>query len=94
MAEVARAAKSIGRPLALAASAAADEMAQLVDALLPMPADVPERYASLVYSIPGELFAASRAEALGRPYFCDFAGGRADEASAIYTSRQIAEPLR
>ncbi|MYE77942.1 MAG: SIS domain-containing protein, partial [Chloroflexi bacterium] len=94
MAEVARAAKSIGRPLALAAPAAADEMAQLVDALLPMPADVPERYASLVYSIPGELFAASRAEALGRPYFCDFAGGRADEASAIYTSRQIAEPLR
>lgn len=94
MAEVARAAKSIGRPLALAANAAAGEIAQVVDALLPIPVDVPERYASLVYSIPGELFAAARAEALGTPYFCDFAGGRADEASAIYTSRQIAVPLR
>ena len=94
MAEVARAAKSIGRPLALAAPAAAGEVAQYVDALLPIPADVPERYASLVYSIPGELFAAARAEALGTPYFCDFAGGRADEASAIYNSRHITTPLR
>ncbi|MCY4147157.1 MAG: SIS domain-containing protein [Chloroflexi bacterium] len=94
MAEVARAAKRIGRPLALAGQAATGEIAQHVDALLPVPADVPERYAALVYSIPGELFAASRAEALGTPYFCDFAGGRADEASAIYNSRQIAAPLR
>ena len=91
MAEVARAAKSIGRPLALASHAAAGEIAQVVDALLPIPAAVPERYASLVYSIPGELFAASRAEALNTPYFCDFAGGRADEASAIYNSHRITE---
>ncbi len=89
MAEVARAARSIGRPSALVAPPAASEIAQYVDALLPVPADVPERYASIVYSIPGELFASARAEAIGASYFCDFAGGRADEASAIYSSHRI-----
>ena len=90
MAEVARAARSIGRPIALAAPAAATEIAQFANVHLPVD-DIPERYASLVYSIPGELLAASRAALLGTPYFCDFAGGRADEASAIYRSNRIAE---
>ena len=89
MAEVARAAKAIGRPSALVAPSAASEIAQHVDVRLPVPADVPERYASIVYSIPGELFASARAQAIGSSYFCDFGGGRADEASAIYRSHRI-----
>lgn len=93
MAEVARAAKSIGRPLALVSTVDASDIRQYVDALLPIPRHVPERYASIVYSIPGELFAAARAQSLGANYFCNFAGGRsvdwADGASAIYDSRRI-----
>ncbi len=98
MAEVARAARCIGRPLALIAPEGAEQIRRHVDALLPVPADVPERYASIVYSIPGELFAAARAAALGAPYFRDFAGGRnvdwADGASAIYESNIISELRR
>ncbi len=98
MAEVARAAQSIGRPLALISNEDAREIRQYVDALLPVPASVPERYAAIVYSVPGELFAAARAEALGAPYFRNFAGGRtvpwADGASQIRSSRMIAELKR
>ena len=45
-------------------------------ATLRIPRPIPERYASIVYSIPGELFSAARAAALGSPYFRDFEGGR------------------
>ncbi len=54
-AEVARAAKSIGRPIALVSTTDASEIQQYVDTLLPIPRLIPERYASVVYSIPGEL---------------------------------------
>ena len=98
MAEVARAAKSIGRPIALVSSEDASEIRQYVDALLPIPRRIPERYASIVYSIPGNLFAAARAQALGVPYFRDFKGGRqvdwADGASQIRSSHMITELRR
>ena len=98
VAEVARAAKSIGRPIALVSTPDASDILQYVDALLPMPLGIPERYASVVYSIPGELLAASRAAALNAPYFRDFSGGRkvdwANGASAIYDSGRISEPQR
>ena len=93
MAEVARAAQSIGRRLALVSTEAATEIRQYVDTLLPIPPAVPERYASIVYSIPGELIAAARAAAIKAPYFRNFEGGRtvdwADGASAIYESHMI-----
>ena len=98
MAEVARAAQSIGRPLALVATADASEIRRYVDMLLPIPRHVPERYASVVYSIPGELLAAARAEAIGAPYFRNFEGGRnpdwADGASQIRSSHMITELKR
>ena len=98
MAEVARAAQSISRPLALVATKDASEILKHVDTLLPIPRHVPERYASIVYSIPGELFAAARAQAIGSAYFCNFEGGRrvdwADGASAIYDSQRIKELKR
>ncbi len=98
MAEVARAAQSIGRPLALVSTKDATEIQRYVDTLLPIPQAVPERYASIVYSIPGELFAAARAAAIGVPYFRDFKGGRtvdwADGASQIYDSHILSELRR
>ena len=93
MAEVARAAQSIKRPLALVSTEDAGAIRQYVDALLPIPRHVPERYASIVYSIPGELIAAARAQSIGSAYFCNFEGGRtvdwADGASQIYSSHMI-----
>ncbi len=98
MAEVARAAKSIKRPLALVSTADATEIRKYVDTLLPIPRAVPERYAAIVYSIPGELLSAARAAALGAPYFRNFEGGRAVEwangASAIYESHRITQLQR
>ncbi|MCY4072283.1 MAG: SIS domain-containing protein [Chloroflexi bacterium] len=98
MAEVARAAQSISRPIALVSTEDATEIRQYVDTLLPIPRRIPERYASIVYSIPGELFSAARAAALGTPYFRDFEGGRrpdwADGASQIRSSHMITELKR
>ena len=98
MAEVARAAQSIGRPLALVSTEDAAEIRKYVDSLLPIPRHVPERYAGIVYSIPGELLAAARAVSVGSAYFCNFEGGRtvdwANGASAIYDSRMITELKR
>jgi hypothetical protein len=37
---------------------------------------VRECFAPLVYSIPGEILAAERAQAVGLPYFRAFGGGR------------------
>ena len=98
MAEVARAARSISRPIALVSTADASEIRQYVDTTLRIPRPIPERYASIVYSIPGELFSAARAAALGSPYFRDFEGGRkvpwANGASQIYSSHRITEVKR
>ncbi len=98
MAEVARAAQSIGRPLALISTEDATEIQQYVDTLLPIPRGLPERYAPIVYSIPGELFAAARAKAIDVPYFRSFEGGRmvdwADRASRIRSSHMITELRR
>ena len=98
MAEVARAAQSISRPIALVSTDDATEIRHYVDTLLPIPRQIPERYASIVYSIPGELFSAARAAALGAPYFRNFEGGRspdwADGASQIRSSHMISELKR
>ncbi len=98
MAEVARAAQSISRPVALVSTEDAAEIRQYVNTLLPIPRRIPERYASIVYSIPGELFSAARAAALGTPYFRNFEGGRrpdwADGASQIRSSHMISELKR
>ena len=65
---------------------------------MPIPRPIPERYASIVYSIPGELLAAARAESTAASYFRSFEGGRtvawADGASRIRSSRMITELRR
>ncbi len=90
MAEVARAAQSIGRRTVGVLPAEETEIRQYVQHVLPVQGEVRECFAPLVYSIPGELLAAERAAALGVPYFRDFGGGRtvdwADGASRIRDS--------
>ncbi len=90
MAEVARAAQSIGRRTVAVLPAEETEIRQYIQHVLPIPGQVRECFAPLVYSVPGELLAAERAAALGVPYFRDFGGGRtvdwADGASRIRDS--------
>jgi len=90
MAEVARAAQSIGRRTVGVLPVEEQEIRQYVQHVLPVQGQVRECFAPLVYSIPGELLAAERAAALGVPYFRDFGGGRtvdwADGASRIRDS--------
>ena len=97
MAEVARAARSISRPLALVSSEDAGEIRQYVDTLLPIRAPCPS--ATPPWSTAsGRAAAAARAQSVGSAYFCNFEGGRsvdwADGASAIYESNRITELKR
>lgn len=98
MAEVARAAQSIGRRRAAVVPAGESVISRFVEAVLPVQGDVREAFAPLVYSIPGELIAAERAALLGAPYFRDLAGGRtvdwADGASRIRDSHMLEEVRR
>lgn len=76
--EAAVAAKTIGRRLAVVAPKDAAELVKLADALLPIPR-VAEMFSPLVAAIPGELFAAYRADVIGEPFFRNFTGGRSVE---------------
>lgn len=89
MVEVAVAAKTIGRRVAAVAPAGLTALNEKVDRVLPLPvsatgtsaprAGVREMFSPLIACIPGELFAAHRAELLGEPFFRGFAGGRSQE---------------
>lgn len=91
MAEVARAAQSIGRRTVGVLPDGEQAIRQYVQRVLPVAEAVRECFAPLVYSIPGELLAAERAQAIGAEYFQGFGGGRtvewADGASRIRDSR-------
>ena len=81
-AEIATAAKAIGRRVALIApmgsvlAETAVSMQSIYDALLPVAAPIRECFSPLLTCLPGTLFAAYRAQLLGEPYFRDFGGGR------------------
>ncbi|MEZ4666345.1 MAG: SIS domain-containing protein [Anaerolineae bacterium] len=87
MAEMARAAQSIGRDLVGVLPDGENEISQYVNTMFPIQGAVRECFAPLVYSIPGELIAAERAEVLGAAYFRDFGGGRTVEWSKEGASR-------
>jgi glucosamine--fructose-6-phosphate aminotransferase (isomerizing) len=97
-AEVARAARSIGRPVVAVVPKGEAEISQYVDAVLPIQGEVRECFAPIVYSVPAELLAAERANALGTAYFRNFEGGRtvdwAEGASRIRDSHMITEVNR
>jgi glutamine---fructose-6-phosphate transaminase (isomerizing) len=77
--EVATAAKAIGRRVVAIAPASLSALGEKVDRVLPLPEGVREMFSPLISCIPGELFAAHRAEMLGEPYFRNFTGGRSQE---------------
>ena len=72
------AAKTIGRRVVSVAPASAGALNQLAQVHLPV-AEVPEMFSPLVAAIPGSLFAAYRADAIGEPFFRGFGGGRSTE---------------
>ena len=90
IAEAARAAHVIGRRTVGILPDGENEISQYVQHVLPVKGKVRECFAPLVYSIPGELLAAERAQAIGATYFQGFGGGRSVDwargASRIYES--------
>jgi glucosamine--fructose-6-phosphate aminotransferase (isomerizing) len=92
-AEVALAARTIGRRLAVTAPASADEVLEQAQVRFLLPGGVREAFSPIISAIPTSLFAAYRAEMLGEPYFRGFGGGRHAEggggASRIRTSRML-----
>ncbi|MCS6836969.1 MAG: SIS domain-containing protein [Anaerolineae bacterium] len=99
MAELARAAQSIGRQVVAIVPQGESTISAFAQHIMPVVGQVRECFASLVYSIPGELIAAERAQALGSAYFRDFSGGRTvdwarDGASRIRDSHMQTEVKR
>jgi len=93
MAEVARAAESIGRRTVAVVPDGERAISEYAQRVLPVKGQVRECFAPLVYSIPGELLAAERAMVVGSTYFQGFGGGRtvdwADGASRIRDSHLV-----
>lgn len=87
MAELARAAQSIGRDVVGVLPQGESEISQYLNTVLPVQGVIRECFAPLIYSIPGELLAAERAEVLGSAYFRDFGGGRTVDWSKEGASR-------
>ncbi len=92
--EIATAAHHIGRRVAIIAPVES-KLAQTPDKniLLPIVGPVREPFSSLLTCLPGTLFAAYHTEAIGEPYFRNFAGGRSIKGgggiSRIRTSEQL-----
>jgi glutamine---fructose-6-phosphate transaminase (isomerizing) len=78
MLEVAMAAKQIGRRVAAICPEDAQDITDLADAAFTFP-KVPEMFSALVTQVPGEIFAAYRAEVIGEAFFRNFEGGRSIE---------------
>jgi glucosamine--fructose-6-phosphate aminotransferase (isomerizing) len=72
------AAKQIGRRVAVICPKTAADLLENADAAFTF-APIKEMFSPLVTQIPGELFAAYRAEVIGEPFFRGFGGGRSTE---------------
>ena len=84
--EAAVAAKAIGRRVVAVAPASASTLREVATHLLPLAEGVPEVFSPLLAAIPGELFAAYRAEVLGEPFFRPSGGVRAPGINRVRTS--------
>ena len=84
--EAAAAARAIGRRVVAVAPASASTLREAATHLLPLAEDVPEVFSPLLAAIPGELFAAYRAEGLGEPLFRPSGGVRAPGINRVRTS--------
>ncbi len=93
VAEIATAAKAIGRRLAIIAPGSSSLAAKgEKDILFPISDEIREIFSPLITCLPGLLFAAYRAKHVGEPYFRGFGGGRSVEGgggiSRIRTSHR------
>ncbi len=84
--EAAIAAKAIGRRVVAVAPASASTLCEIATRLLPLAEGVPEVFSPLLAAIPGELFAAYRAEVLGEPFFRPSGGVRVPGINRVRTS--------
>jgi glucosamine--fructose-6-phosphate aminotransferase (isomerizing) len=96
--EVALAAKTIGRRLAVVSPPGSQVVRSLGDDVRVFPtAPIRECFSPLMTCIPGMLLASERAELIDEPYFRDFGGGRSREGgggiSRIRTATRIEKPL-
>jgi glucosamine--fructose-6-phosphate aminotransferase (isomerizing) len=91
--EVAKAAKGIGRRVVAIAPSANTSFMDIADASMPLADGVRDAFSAVIAAIPGELFAAYRADAIGEPFFRNFGGGRSIEGgggiSRIRTSDML-----
>lgn len=91
--EVALAAKTIKRRLAVIAPPKVKELSNLADFSFPLPDGIREAFSPLIATLPGSLLAAHRAAVIGEPFFRDFGGGRdvsgGGGISRIRTSRLL-----
>ena len=85
-AEAAVAARAIGRRVVAVAPASASTLQGIATRVLPLAEGVPEVFSPLLAAIPGELFAAYRAELLGEPFFRPSGGARAPGINRVRTS--------
>lgn len=96
--EVAEAAKAVGRRVVAVAPPSSHGLGDWADASLPIAQGVRDVFSPLVLAVPGELFAAYRAEVINEPYFRNFSGGRSVEEgggiSRIRTSKIMGEILK
>lgn len=91
--EVATAAKAVGRRVASVAPAGLSALNEKVDRALLLPDGVREMFSPLISCIPGELFAAYRADLVGEPYFRGFSGGRSQEGGGGISRIRTSELL-
>ena len=98
MGEVAQAAKAVGRRVCVVAPAGNQTIGRYADLTLPVAGQTREAFSPAVYSVPGELFAAWRAQVVGATYFRGFAGPRAlqgdDSINRVRSSNRITEIMR
>ncbi len=93
--EVVEAAKIIGRQVVAIVPGSDGQAINQADFVLPLADGMPEVFSPLVAAIPGELFAAHRADLVGETFFRGFGGGRSVEggggASRIRTGQMLPE---
>jgi len=91
--ECAVAANTVGRQVVAIAPGSAAALHETAGQSLPLAGGVREMFSPLVATIPGELIAAYRAEAIGEPFFRSFGGGRSQEGGGGISRIRTSELL-
>ncbi|MEA3440601.1 MAG: SIS domain-containing protein [Chloroflexota bacterium] len=84
--EVVGAARAIGRRIVVIAPQGRESLMDKADYSLALGNGVRETFSPLIAAIPGELFAAYRADVIGEPFFRNFGGGRSIEGGGGVSS--------